>query len=113
LTFPFKTPQKGDKPAAGKGYVVQRIVDTDKNGGATEVVDDIAQDKDVNGKHLVHHLSVIEYECKMTRMLRFQDTYFTNIMPTEMNMSSVPCSERTSSRTTQATCELFSPKWRQ
>jgi hypothetical protein len=61
LCFPFKTPQEGDKPAAGKGHVVQRIVDTDENDGATEVVDDIAQDKDVNGKHLVHHLSVVEY----------------------------------------------------
>lgn len=35
LCFPFKTPQEGDKPAAGKGHVVQRIVDTDENDGAT------------------------------------------------------------------------------
>jgi hypothetical protein len=40
---------------------VQRIVDADENDGATELVDDIAQDKDVNEKDLVHHLSVIEY----------------------------------------------------
>jgi hypothetical protein len=61
LCLLFKTSQEGDKPAAGKGHVVQRIVDTGENDGATEVVDDIAQDKDVNGKHLIHHLSVIEY----------------------------------------------------
>jgi hypothetical protein len=60
LCLPFKTPQKVDKPAAGKGHVVQRILDADENDGATEVVDDIAQDTDVYGKHLVHYLSVIE-----------------------------------------------------
>ena len=38
---------------------MQKILDVNKNKGATKVVNDIAQDKDVDGKRLVHYLSVI------------------------------------------------------
>jgi hypothetical protein len=62
LCLSFITPQKVDKPAAGKGHVMQIILNADENDGAAEVVDDIAQDKDVDGKHLVNYLSIIKCE---------------------------------------------------